>query len=73
MAVSWDVTPCGLTELYRFRGAYYLHLIITLMMEAAGSSEMSVYFYQTTQYNIPEDSHLHTRRYENLISHLFRK
>jgi hypothetical protein len=30
---------------------------------------MSVNFYQTTQRNNPEDSHLRTRRRENLISH----
>jgi hypothetical protein len=40
-----------------------------LMMEAASSSETSVNFYQTTERNIPEDS-LHTRRRENLKSHL---
>jgi hypothetical protein len=28
------------------------------MMEAAGTSEMSVSFYQTAQCNNPEDSHL---------------
>jgi hypothetical protein len=37
--------------------------IIALMMEAARTSEMSVNFYQTTQRNSPEDSHLHTRRH----------
>jgi hypothetical protein len=31
---------------------------ITLMMEAASTSEMSVNFDLTTQRNIPEDSHL---------------
>jgi hypothetical protein len=31
---------------------------ITLMMEAAGTSETSLNFYQTTRRNIPEDSHL---------------
>jgi hypothetical protein len=35
---------------------------IALMMEAAKTSETSVNFYQTTGRNIPEDSHLHTRR-----------
>jgi hypothetical protein len=35
-------------------------------MEAASTSEMSVKFYQTTWPNNPEDSHLHTRRRENL-------
>jgi hypothetical protein len=40
-----------------------------LMMEAASISETSVNFYQTTHRNIPEDSHLLSRRRENLISH----
>jgi hypothetical protein len=39
------------------------------MMEAASTSETSVN-YQTTQRNNPEDSHLHTRRGENLKSHI---
>jgi hypothetical protein len=44
-------------------------MIITLMMEAARSSEMSVDNYFTWQY-IPEDkSELHTRRRENFKSH----
>jgi hypothetical protein len=30
------------------------------MMEAVSTSETSVSFYQTTQRNNPEDSHLHT-------------
>jgi hypothetical protein len=40
------------------------------MMEAASTSETSVNFYQTTRRNNPEDSHLHTRRRENIKSHL---
>jgi hypothetical protein len=32
---------------------------------------MMVNFYQTTRRNIPEDSHLHTSRLENLKSHNF--
>jgi hypothetical protein len=44
-------------------------LLIALMMEAANTSETSVNFYQTTGSNNPEDSHLHTRRRENLKSH----
>jgi hypothetical protein len=32
--------------------------LITLMMEAASTSETSVNFYHTTQRNNPEDSHL---------------
>jgi hypothetical protein len=38
-------------------------------MEAASTSETSISFYQTTRRNIPEDSHLHTCRRENLKSH----
>jgi hypothetical protein len=39
------------------------------MMQAASASETSVNFYQTAWRNKPEDSHLHTRRRENLKSH----
>jgi hypothetical protein len=49
----------------------FLILIIALMMEAALTSETSVYNYFTRQY-IPEDkSEHHTRRRENLKSHVF--
>jgi hypothetical protein len=44
-------------------------LLITLMMEAASTSETSVNFYQTTWHNNPEDSHLHIHCHENLKSH----
>jgi hypothetical protein len=50
MAVFRDVAPCSLVEIDR-RG-------IALMMEAITTSETSVSFYQTTQWNIAEDSHL---------------
>jgi hypothetical protein len=40
-----------------------------LMMEAARTSETSVNLYQTTRRNITEESHVHTRRRENLKSH----
>jgi hypothetical protein len=36
-------------------------LLIALMMEAASTPETSVNFYQNTRFNIPEDSHLHTK------------
>jgi hypothetical protein len=39
------------------------------MEEAVNPCETPVNFYQTTRCNIPEDSHLHTRRRENLKSH----
>jgi hypothetical protein len=45
-------------------------MIIALMMEAINTSETSVNFYQTTRRNNPEDSHLYTRRRENLKSGL---
>jgi hypothetical protein len=41
-----------------------------LMMEAVSTSETSVSFCQTTLLNIPEDSHVHTRRRENRKSQL---
>jgi hypothetical protein len=43
---------------------------VTLMMEAARTSETLVNFYQTTRRNNPEDSHLRTHRRENLKSYL---
>jgi hypothetical protein len=39
------------------------------LMEAVSTSDASVCFYQTTRRNIPEDSHLCTRRRENLKPH----
>jgi hypothetical protein len=38
------------------------------MMEEVSTSETLVNFHHTTRRNIPEDSHLHTRRCENLKS-----
>jgi hypothetical protein len=69
MAVFWAVAPCSLVEVYqRFRGACCLQHQSDhrLVMEAADTPETSVNFYQTTRCNNPEDSHLHTRRLENL-------
>jgi hypothetical protein len=58
MAVFWVVAPCSLVEVYhRFRGPCCLHYQ-ALMMEAAGTSETLVNFYQTTRRYNPEDSHL---------------
>jgi hypothetical protein len=48
-----------------------LKMADALMMEAASTSETSVNLYQTARHHIPEDSHLHTRRCENLKSYLF--
>jgi hypothetical protein len=44
--------------------------IIALMMEAVRISETSVRNNETSWRNIPEHSHLHTRRRENLRSHI---
>jgi hypothetical protein len=44
--------------------------IIALMMEAVRTSETSVNIYLTTRQYIREDSELHTRRRENLKSHI---
>jgi hypothetical protein len=50
MTVFLDVEPCSLAETDQsFRGAYCL---IALTMEAAGTSETSVNFYETTGRNI---------------------
>jgi hypothetical protein len=69
MAVFWVVAPCSLLEVCRrFRGYCFLHHPIALM-EAASTSKTSVNFYQITLRNNPENSHLHTRRRENLKSH----
>jgi hypothetical protein len=43
--------------------------VISLMMEAADISETSVNIYRSRQWNNPEDSHPHTRRFENLKCH----
>jgi hypothetical protein len=42
-------------------------------MEAASTTGTTENLYQTTWRNIPEDSHLQTRRRENLKSHLLLK
>jgi hypothetical protein len=60
MAVFWDVVPWSLA----------------LMMEAVSTSDMSVTIYQTTQHNIPEDSHIHPQSCSSLnmrdkVSHTY--
>jgi hypothetical protein len=45
-------------------------IIIALMMEAARTSETSVDIQLATRQYISEDSELHTRRRENLKSHM---
>jgi hypothetical protein len=55
----------------RFRGWYYLHQqAMALIMEAVRTSETSDPFNLTTWRYYPEDSTLHSRRHENLKSHI---
>jgi hypothetical protein len=49
--------------------ASIIKAIIALMIKAATTSETLVNFYWDTRRNIPEDSHLHIRRRENLKYH----
>jgi hypothetical protein len=66
MTVFWDVTQCGLVDTdRRFRVAYCLHH----KTDAVSSTETSVNIYQTTRCNVAEDSHLYTRRHENVKPH----
>jgi hypothetical protein len=60
MAVFWDAAPCNLVSTDR---------LVALMVEAVNLSETSVHIYEPTARSIPVDSHLHTRRHENLKSH----
>jgi hypothetical protein len=69
MAVFWFVAPCSLVKVYRRFRVLSAFIIMAMRMKAASKSEMSVNFYQTTRRNKPVDSHLHTRRRENLKSH----
>jgi hypothetical protein len=72
MAVFWVVAPCSQVEVYRrFRGACSLHLhVIALITETASASGTSVNVHQSTRRYNPDDSHLYSRRRENLKSHL---
>jgi hypothetical protein len=66
MLIFYVVTSCGLVRGYK----YCLHHQGALMMEAVRTSETSVYSSETTLRYIPAGYHLHTRRRENLKSHI---
>jgi hypothetical protein len=56
--VSFQVLTAAIMKMAVFWVFTQHILAIALMMEAASISETSVNFYQTTQRNNPEDSHL---------------
>jgi hypothetical protein len=63
----WDTAPrslIGKTDVSEVRTASIIR------MDAAWSSETPVYFYETTQRNILEGRHLHTRRRDNMKTRL---
>jgi hypothetical protein len=52
MTAFWNIAPCSLVEVDRhFRG------FIALMIDAVPTTEMSVYFKETTRRYIPESCH----------------
>jgi hypothetical protein len=70
MADFWVVAPCSLEEDV---SEVLAASIIRAVTETASTSETLVNFYQTTQHNNPEDSHLHTHCCENLKSQLLHR
>jgi hypothetical protein len=64
MAVVCVIAPCNLvevTDVSEVLAASIIRAIITLMMEAASTSEMSVNLQQTIQSYNPNDSHLYAQ------------
>jgi hypothetical protein len=43
--------------------------LVALMMESVSTFETSINLYETARHNIPDNSHLHILRRENLKSH----
>jgi hypothetical protein len=60
--VFWDVLPCKMIVDRRFRGAYCLHQGFLMMVDN----------YFTRQYIAEDNSEHHTRRRENLKSHIMK-
>jgi hypothetical protein len=63
ITVFWDVAPWEFADVSDVFAAFIIRAL-------TNASETSVNFYQTTRRNNPEDSHLHTRRRENIKSYL---
>lgn len=59
------VVWCELTDVSEVLAAS-IYRATALMTEVVTSSETSINFYQTTWRNMPEDSHIHARRREDL-------
>jgi hypothetical protein len=57
------------TDVSEVFNAFTLRTMATLIMEAAGTSETFVNFYQTTRRYNTEGSRVHTRRHENIKSY----
>jgi hypothetical protein len=64
MTTFWDIASCGQVEIDRLS-----EVCNALVMEAARTSETSVYFNETTLRYIPESCLLYARCRENLNSH----
>jgi len=57
MHVLWHVTPCILVHIYqRWGRTCWLRFQMTPDVEEVSSTELFVFFYQTTRRHIPEDN-----------------
>jgi hypothetical protein len=71
ITIFWNVALCSLIEIGRsFSSAYCLHRQSALMMQAVSNAETSANFYQTTECNNTEDSHLQKNTIMNWMGKL---
>jgi hypothetical protein len=76
MAGGWavqSIVQLSPLDSYITSDPFALGSLIDLMMEAARTSETTVDIQLRSRQYIPEDSELHTRRRENLKSHILRE